>query len=216
MQDAILGGLFAALSVANAAGWSILQESPSNLIGVLSVIGTILAAGSAGAFTVFIVSCATDSIARANWPLRLKTLTLARNVRFINTSMGVSLLRSSGLAGILLGVTTLFLYLPGISYPQMENSIHGHSMFSPFLGLVTSNGFFGMLTCMMLLLSLGATLYSRRPSRNLIIITIVIFAAMLQIGPLHINPVLPQLLISGFIGFCLVLTQFRFDYFSAF
>ena len=215
MQDAIWGGLFATLSVGNAAGWSTFQASDSFGIGLLSALGIMLAAGSAGAFVVFIVSCATDSIARAVWPKKQETLTLARNVRFYNIPMGMSLIRSVGLAGILLGLATLFMYLPG-THPSQGVQVLGSDMLSPIVQLITTNGLFGMLICMMVLLSVGATLYSKRQSRLFVIITVVILTAILQIGPLSVKPFAIQWIFSGLTGLLLVLTLFRFDFLSCF
>ena len=88
MQDAIWGGLFATIAVGNSIGWSVFQENPSFWSRFFTVVGIMLAAGSLGAFGVFIISSATDSIGRAVWPQRLSTLTLARNARFFNVQMG--------------------------------------------------------------------------------------------------------------------------------
>ncbi|MEM8484607.1 MAG: SpoIIE family protein phosphatase [Bacteroidota bacterium] len=215
LQDATWGGVFAFLAAGNAMGWRIFLDSSSFWAGLLSGLGVTLIMGSIGAFAVFIISCATDSIARAIWPKRLETLTLARNVRFFNVPMGRSLIRSLGIAAILLGATTLILYLPGIRFDDLTETIGGTQTFSPFLGIVTVNGLTGILTCM-ILLSLGATVYSRRASKGFIIGLITLIAMLMQIGPVSIGPFGYQYLISGGLGAAIAITLFRFDYFSSF
>lgn len=215
LQDATWGGFFAFFAAANSVGLRIFLDSSSFWGGLFGSLGVTVIMGSIGAFAVFIISCATDSIARAIWPKRLETLTLARNVRFLNVPMGRSLIRSLGIATILLGVTTLLLYLPGIRFDDLSETISGTQTLSPFLGIVTVNGLTGMLICMVLL-SLGATIYSRRSSKGLIIGLITLIAMLMQIGPISIAPFGYQYLISGVLGAAIGLALFRFDYFSSF
>ena len=216
MQDAIWGGLFATLSTGNAVGWSIYQDSASFWIGTLSALGVMLAAGSAGAFAVFIISSATDSIARSVWPKRLSTLTLARNVRFFNIPMGQSMIRSVALAGIFLGAATLILYLPGINLEFTGRHLQGFNTLSPFVSLITGNGLLGMILCMIVLLSIGATLYHKIPRRGVVITVIAILSGFLQLGPLEIEPQTAHFLVCAIIGLVLALTLFRFDFFTCF
>ena len=216
MQDAIWGGLFAAVAFGNEAGWRIFLEGESIWIGLLVALALTILAGSAGAFLVFIVSCATDSIARSIWPQRLETLTLARNARFINVPMGRSLVRSVGLAGILLGLATLFMSMPGLQWTGLGNFLPGAQAWSPVLSLIASNGFYTMLICMVVLLSVGATLYSKQPRNWVIIATITLVAAILNMSTLQLSPQWMQWLLSAIVGFLLIQVLLRFDYFSCF
>ncbi len=215
LQDATWGGTFAFLAAGNSVGWRIFMDSSSFWTGLLGGLGVTLVLGSIGAFAVFIISCATDSIARAIWPKRLETLTLARNVRFFNVPMGRSFIRSIGIASLLLGITTLILYMPGITFDDLSETITGTQTLSPFLGIITVNGLMGILICMVLL-SFGATVYSRRASTGFIIGLLTLIAMLMQIGPVSMGPYGYQYLISGILGATIAVTLFRFDYFSSF
>ncbi len=216
LQDAIWGGFFATIALGNTAGWDSFQRIDSFWNALLPALGFMLAAGSAGAFCVFIISCATDSIARAVWPKRLASLTLARNARYFNTTMGLSLLRSCGLAGLFLGLATLFMFLPGVSPSSIRANILEGDLLSPILDLVSTNGLFSMVICMMILLSIGATMYSKHSSNLAVIVIVTLVAALLQIGPLKVAPDILQAILSGSIGLLLSLALLRFDYFSCF
>lgn len=216
MQDAVWGGLFAAMTFGNEVGWQVFQETESVWVGLLLALALVVLAGSAGAFLIFIVSCATDSIARSIWPRRLETLTLARNARFVNIPMGRSLVRSVGLAGVFLGFTTLFLLIPGLQWTGLGNALPGTRSWSPVLALIASNGIYAMLICMVVLLSIGSTLYSKLPRYWLVISVIAFFAAILNMGPVEISPFWMQWLFSAIIGFTLMFMLLKFDYFSCF
>ncbi len=216
MQDAIWGGLFATIATGNSAGWRIFLEHSSPWVGLLLALALVLAAGSAGAFLVFIVSCATDSIARAVWPTRLTTLTFARNARFINMPMGNALVHSVGLAGIFLGLTTLFLLYPGLSWINLGEEFPGANALSGIMDLISVNGFFSMLTCMVVLLSVGATFYSKTSRYWVIMGIVALVAAILYMGPLKVTPYPLQWVLSGISGALLIAMLFRFDYFTCF
>jgi hypothetical protein len=121
LQDALWGGIFLAALVAMTAAEGIL-ESADNLWTALAIIGiSVLLSGSAGAFLFFLISSATDSIARTTWPEKLETLSLARHVDFRNLPVGMALIRGVALTGVLTGVSTLVLIL----FPHAALNIAG-------------------------------------------------------------------------------------------
>lgn len=218
LQDSIWGGLFAATYTGNMVGWDIFDSTNSLGIEILLAFGLLLIAGSGGAFVVFILSSATDSIARVIWPEKLSSLTLARNARFISQSTGHAILIAAGFAGLCLGISTLFLLIPGfdLSFSNESENLPSHRVLSPLLGILGISGWKGLLITMGLLLGLGTTIYSKRPSRNLLLIALTVLGALAQLGPVSVQPFFGQWMLSGILALSLGIIFLRFDFMSAF
>ena len=216
MQDAIWGGLFMMLLVGNSAGWQTIQESSRPLLGWLAALGMMAASGFVFAFATFIVTSATDSVARTIWPQKLETLTLARNARFVNRTIGLAFARAAMLAGIFLGLHTLFLYLPGISLNVDGRFVSNPSVISSLLGTFSYSGILVMLTSMMSMLGIGAIVYNKWRNKNLLIVVIALLGAALQLGAQTLDPSILQWIFSGTVGFIFVVAFLKYDYFSSF
>lgn len=218
LQDAIWGGLFAAAYTVNMVTWNIFNGSNSLGIEILLSLGLVLFAGSGGAFVVFILSSATDSISRVIWPEKLSSLTLARNARFISQSTGYAILIAAGFAGLCLGISALFIFIPGfdLSFAGESENLPGHRVLSPLLGILSMSGWKGLLITMGLLLGLGTTIYSKRPSRPLLLISLTVLGALVELGPVSVQPFYAQWALSAILAFTLGVIFLRFDFMSAF
>lgn len=216
MQDAIWGGLFTMLLVGNSAGWQAINDASRPILGWLAALGMMAASGFFAAFGTFIITSATDSIGRTVWPKKLETLTLARNARFVNRTIGRTFARGALLGGVFLGVHTLFLYLPGIALEADGIYVTNPNIISSFLGAFSYSGLLVMLTCMMMMLGIGAIIQSKWPNKYLLVAVITVVAAILHLGAQSLQFSLPQWIFSGLIGFVFVWSFLRYDYYTAF
>ena len=218
MQDAIWGGLFAAAYTINTVAWNIFNSSNTLGTEILISVGLVLFAGSGGAFVVFILSSATDSISRVIWPEKLSSLTLARNARFISQSTGYAIMIAAGFAGLCLGISAFFLLIPGfdLSFSGESENLPGHNVLSPLLGILSVSGWKGLLITMGLLLGLGTTIYSKRPSPALLLISLTVLGALVELGPVSVQPFYGQWILSALLAFMLGITFLHFDFMSAF
>ena len=218
IQDAIWGAIFLGGMAANQMGWNILNETASFwngllLGGIFSLISTSLAA-----FLVFMVSCGTDSISRFIWPEKVVTLSMSRNLLFRNVSMGRAFIHGLCLAGMLLGVQSVLLLLPGISlsFDESLSAFPPENAFSALGKATFSNGGYSMLCGMTVLLGMGALFYSKRRSKFTALGGITLFFMLLQLGPVEITSSYVQWIFSGALGLIIAIAFLRFDYLTAF
>ena len=218
IQDAIWGALFIGGLVANQAGWDMIQDSESIWTGLLFGGLITLISASIAAFFFFMLSCGTDSISRFIWPDKLATLSMSRNLQFRNIPMGRAIIHGVCIAGILLGIQTLYLFLPGISieYTETLDTFLSEKAFSPIAMVISENGGFTMLYAMFVLLGVGALVYVRGKKMALCLSAITLTFMLLQLGPIDLEPSFLQWPISACIGFVLAVSFHRFDYLTSF
>lgn len=214
MQDAIWGGFFATLAFVFSWLQNLNLSSDSLFQDLLPLVFLTIVTGSVGSFLIFIISSATGSTARTSWKKRLSSLTLARNARFFNIPVGSSLIKGLGLAGILLGLSTLFLYLPS-SILEISSGYFNLSRF-PVALTVSQGSYVSMLINMLLFMAIGAPLYSRFSNRFIVIVVIGLLAALMQLGPIEFESMYTQWIYSALLGIVLTLGFFKSDYFSSF
>ncbi len=220
LRDALWGGFFAGGFVAMLIGAELAEAQGEDFWGLLVglMAGTLFTAAG-GAFLIFLASGAMDSVARAAWPEKLHVLSLVRHGALRNVPTGRALL--AGLAGacLLLGGTTLLLWLfpeALLEYGSLGDGPSEDDVLSLFGFTFGWNAWVTLFLCLTVLLGIGTWLYRRRPSAFFVIAGL---ALALTLAQADLTKVTPLGFNVGFIGFnALVIAAvfWRYDFVAAF
>ncbi|MEZ4700603.1 MAG: hypothetical protein R2834_09770 [Rhodothermales bacterium] len=219
LQDALLGGVFLATIVFVSMGKDMITADDDSWSVTFIWIGTTLLAGSIGGFMTFIVSSATDSLARMTWPEKLQALTYARNVNFYNVPTGLSLLRGLGVAGIILGLLVALLgLLPGV--PTLTESgdtdfLRENSLFATGL-YIGVRGWSTQLLLLTVLLGVGSEVMRRFPSKRVFFIAMPILLTLTNLSPYKLWPDALTLVPSALIALVVAFTFWQYDFVACF
>ncbi len=186
LRDAVAGGLLAAALAASVALPEIIDDTDVLWLGLL--IGSVALSLMAvlGGLAIFAVSSAVDSYTREVWPVKLKTLTLARQGSLRSVPAGLALLRGVGLGLLLLGaVTTLLWAWPSIPLTQEGTDLSPLSdvPFSHALFWVSYTGWYALFVGLLVILGFGATLFRWTKHGAGVIGGLALTFAVLQITP---------------------------------
>jgi hypothetical protein len=110
LKDAVLAATLAAAAVALSAPTLAVEAGYGWQLAVVVGLGMLFAGAGLG-LLVFVASGSSDALARAAWPEKITTLSLARQHAWVNQPVGVALLRGAALAGVVLGATVTAMAL---------------------------------------------------------------------------------------------------------
>ncbi len=219
LQDALMGGIFLAMIVALTMGQDLLAENDWNWSLILIWVLPTLLSGSIGGFVTFIVSSATDSIARMTWPQKMQALTYTRNFNYYNVTTGIALLRGLAVAGLLLGaVVGLLMLLPEtpILFAGEEVGFLGEFSLSAAGFFIGMRGWMAQLVLLVLLLGIGPELARRLPSMRISFGAMVGLFTLLNPSPITLFPEALTLLVSALIAVIVIGAFWRYDFIVCF
>lgn len=145
--------------------------------------------GGLMALAVFLISGATDSIARPAWPEKLESMALIRQVSLLNQRAGAAFLRGTLLAYTLLGVMTLMLVL----LPTARMAMDRHdTLLEQVRSLVAYNytlaGWLSYLVLALALLGVGSVVYRRVRRAWVVVPVTALVITLLQAFPQVLMP----------------------------
>lgn len=190
LRDAVVGGILALSGAAFGILPVIWQETPNVGLALFASGTTISMMGLAGAGAIFVIACAADAIARESWPAKLETLTRFRRGALRTVPAGLALVRGVMLGGVLLGLVALVLWIfPGVAIDVTQQDEGLFPLFpAPFLVWTASYGWYALFLSLAVLLGVGTYLYGYRPSGPLVVVGIAVVFALLQVGPVSLEP----------------------------
>lgn len=208
LRDALWGGAWVMVATALTAGYLMVSSlggaTHSYFIALL-----IAVTSGAGAFVLLYVAAAVgDSYLRATEPESLQSLDLIRRMRMINRPVGRAIVAAFLIAGAILGLQTLALFLPGASL-ELENDFPHVRSLRPFLSSFGTAAWYGAYIGFLVLAIPSG--FAFRGWKAAAIVLPIILAAVLDVTPLTLYP-LPLGLIAGAVtGGVLVGALRRFD-----
>lgn len=203
LRDAALGGLLAAGVVASIALPEIIEDLGDIGIGLLIATLVLSVTSVLGGLVIFTVSSAVDSYTREVWPVKLETLTLARQGGLWSIPAGLALLRGVALGLLLLGAVTALLWAwPGMPLMQEGTDLGPLSTIplSHALLWIASAGWFALLIGQLVVLGCGAALFRWTKHRASVIGGLTCAFMLLQITPVEVGLPPYDWLMAGVIG----------------
>ena len=181
----------------------------------LVVVGVV---GTATAIFTMAVAGTTDSLARAEWPTKLRTASLVRLGAFRNVYIGRAFLRGVGIGFILLGVLIAFLAVaPGAAvYFKESRQFMDEVMYQPMAGVAAGNGLGAYFVLLYVLLGVGTFVYHLWKKAWLVVAAVALMMALMQGSFISLQPVAYNWLLSGLWGGVLGYTFWRYDFLTSF
>ncbi len=203
LRDAVAAGMLAAAFGAAVVLPAIVDDIDGLWLGLLigSVALSFIAASSG--LVIFAISSAVDSYTRKVWPVKLETLTLARQGGLRSVPAGLALLRGVALGLALLGVVTILLWgWSGIPLTQEGADLNPLSTLplSHALLWVSSAGWYALFVGLLVILGFGATLFRWIKHRAGVIGGLALTFALLQITPAQSGLPPYDWLMAGVVG----------------
>ncbi len=216
-RDAVLGGGLAAGMMASVATTQIMADIGDPVVGILLASMTVALVGALGAIVIFVVSSAVDSYTREVWPVKLETITVARQGGLLNVPVGLALLRGVAVGATLLGSITLVLALaPGAGLLMEANELTAVSteVLSFSLLWVSLYGWLSLFFGLLVVLGMGAALYRRVGTWYGVVGGLTIVFAVLQISPLNMATPGFDWLVAGIVGVIVALAFWHYNVFT--
>ena len=178
---------------------------------LLPVLGGLTALG------VFLISGATDSIARPAWPEKLETMSLVRQVALVNQRVGAAMLRGTLLAYAVLGLMTVTLVLlPRARIkPDAYDFLLDESL-SPLAFNLTIAGWAGYLALALALLGVGSVLYRRFKRGWVVVPGIALVITLFQAFPQFLEPGWFSWILASVFALAVALCFWRYDFLTTF
>ena len=178
------------------------------------VFGFGLAGGGIALFT-FLISAATDSIARAVLPAKLRSASLVRQASFRNTFVGLALVRGVALALVLIGLAVLLLLvLPGADV-HIRLLALGQTDW-PIGFIATLMGWFIYFTAVLVLLGVGVFFYRMRKRPWVLVVAVAVGFMLIQGSVIQLRPMGYNWAASALAGGVLGLAFWRYDFLTCF
>jgi len=209
--DAVTLGIFAAVFIGLSKDFIFDNEGISLWIRLL--LGAFIVSLVAGLTMLFafMMSSATDSVARSVWVEKIFTLSLVRQGDVLNQPVGIALVRGSALAMILLGTTTILLWV----FPEAGIAFAGPTLpdkaLQPFVWISVFEVLCGYLVATLVLLGVGSFCYRTKHRVVLAVGGITLALALLQTAPVTIEPGVYAWLVSGVTGLVIAVAFWRYD-----
>ncbi|MDZ4701955.1 MAG: PP2C family protein-serine/threonine phosphatase, partial [Rhodothermales bacterium] len=219
LQDALMGGIFLAMIVALTMGHDLLDEEEWSWSLLLVWALPTLLSGSIGGFITFIVSSATDSIARMTWPQKMQALTYTRNFNYYNVTTGIALVRGLAVGGVLLGTLVgllMVLHDAPVLIEGDEAGFLGEFSLSAAGFFIGVRGWTTQLLLLVLLLGIGPELARRLPSMRLSFGAMVGLLTLLNPSPVSLFPEALTMLVSAAIAVIVIGAFWRYDFIVCF
>lgn len=201
LRDALLGCLFAATAyVAIQFGPVGGMMSADLWMRIFFAIVNALIVGGGGAFIIFLASMSMDSVARPVWPSRLRAYDFFRQGRWLNGTVGRSLLRGVLGTGVLCGVLTLLLVL----WPALPVSTLGGIttwiVGSPLIVAAGVSAWWGLAIGFIVLLGMGALLHQRGVRGWMLVLALGLICGFVNLDPVSISSLPGAMVSSGLVG----------------
>ncbi len=218
IRDAIVAGTALGITVLLVSLPEIVRTAGSLWTGLaIAGVGGVLA-GAGSAVLIFLISAASESLAREVWPRKVATLDLVRMGALRNVPVGKALLRGAALTGVGLGLMTLVV---GAS-PDAVFEFEGEQVISfaggyvP-LGIVAGVGvWYTMFVSLLMLLGIGTLLRRWSPRAMYVVPVLVAALTLVQIDPLNVRPVAVDTLLAAVIAVVFALAFWHYDVLTCF
>lgn len=182
---------------------------------VFGMMGVLLSA-AAIALLIFLFTAATDSIARTIWPKKLQTTSLVRQSLFRNVFVGTALVRGLGVGAVLLGLTTVLLWLlPGPSIILRESFLPG-SVFLPVVAMGALMAWSAYIVVTLVIVGAGTFFYGQKKRTWLMSIGVVVLYTFINGSLVGLDPYGYSWLFSALAGVVLVVAFWRYDLLTCF
>ena len=173
--------------------------------------------GGLVALAVFLISGATDSIARPAWPEKLESMALIRQVSLLNQRVGKAFLRGTLLAYALLGVMTLLLAALPTARLAMDRY---DTLLEDVRSLVAYNytlaGWISYVVLALALLGVGSVVYRRIKRAWVVVPAMALIVTLLQAFPQFLMPGPFTWAHTGVFALAVSYCFWRFDFLTAF
>jgi phosphoserine phosphatase RsbU/P len=206
-RDAVWASFWVAVATAFTGGYYLISMMHGSIFGyVLAAIITVLMA-ALGLMAVFVASAVSDSHVRAHRPASLHAIDLLRRLHFLNRPVGVAVIAGVSLAGLIVGIQTLTLFVPGVSL-QLTGELPSARSFRP---VVSSFAFAAWSGVYFAMAAVAFPFFALRGRSNALALAApVVVYFLLDGAPLTITPMLPAMLLSALIGAILIFAVLRF------
>lgn len=190
---------------------------PAWLDWFLRVFVVGVAATATAVFTMAMAGT-TDSLARSEWPSKLRTSSLIRLGSFRNVYVGRALLRGVGIGFILLGVLMAMLVVfPGMSiYFDERVKFLNDVLYQPMAAVTAGRGVSAYFVLLYVLLGVGTFVYHLWKKAWPVVVASALVMALLQGGFVELDPVGYSWLLSGIWGGVLGIAFWRYDFLTSF
>jgi len=160
LKDAFLAGVMAMAGVGLSAPMFAVEAGYGWQLALFLAVGMLFSGAGLG-LLVFVASASSDALARAAWPEKIETLTLARQQAWINQPVGRALLRGAAGAGLILGLVTLGMVLVPHGLMQVEPFFLAESSFSVLGSAFAACVWYALLLVLAVFVGLGSILRKR-------------------------------------------------------
>lgn len=177
----------------------------------LSFLGFLMALG------VFLISAATDSVARAVWPEKLRTMAMVRQATLYNQPVGAALVRGTLLAYVTVGLLTLVLFvlpMTRVNLDRYDYVLGGD--YSQIAVNFSFAGWLGYLVLLLVLLGVGSFLYKRTKNVVVNVLGMALMMTLIQSFPMVLLPGIFTWVQTGVFALAVVLCFWYFDFVTAF
>jgi phosphoserine phosphatase RsbU/P len=135
LRDAWWGASWMLLASAATVGYQMLTSFESSPLGYVIALLTVTIAAAGAMFLVLISSAVGDSYTRAVSPATLQSLDLFRRFRVLNEPVGHAVVTGVGVAGTILGILVMMLFIPGAGLQIQAEFPHVNSA-RPFVSSI--------------------------------------------------------------------------------
>ena len=162
LKDAVLAATLAAVALVLSTPTLAVESGYGWQLVIVIGLGTLFFAAGVG-LLVFVASGASDALARAVWPEKISTLSLARQQAWVNQPVGSALLRGAALGGLVLGLTVVAMALLPQGILHVEQMIGTEATFSITATALAQNVWYALLLVLAVHTGLGSILQRRWP-----------------------------------------------------
>ena len=160
LKDAFLAGVTAMMGVGLSAPMFAVEAGYGWQLAIFLAVGMLFSGAGLG-LLVFVTSASSDALARAEWPEKVETITLARQQVWINQPVGRALVRGAAGAGLILGLVTLGMVLVPQGLLQVESVFLAESSFSALGSAFAVCVWYALLLVLAVFVGLGSILRKR-------------------------------------------------------
>ena len=216
LVDALVFGLFFGLFIALSRDF--IFDDTGIALWLRLLLGVFIVSLGVGvaALFFFMISSATDSLARSVWSKKVLTASLLRQGVVRNTLVGAALLRGVALAGGLLGVLAVLLAaLPGVHLELLDRFL-SETALQPLLWAAMLKAEFSYLMTLLVLLGVGTFAY-RLSTRGWVVVgAMTVALALIQATPAELEAGWAAWGLSAAFGAVIALAFWRFDLVTCF
>jgi phosphoserine phosphatase RsbU/P len=208
LRDGLWAAAWLMVAVAATAGYQVLGSVGVTPLGMLIASLLVIATGAAATFIVFVVAAVGDSYQRAESSETLRSLDLVRRFRFVNRPVGFSLIAGVSVAGVVLGLQSLGMALPGAAIQLGEDLTHSNSV-RPFVSALGASMWMASYV-VFALIAVPAGFFGMRKAWVAAVVSIGLLT-LTDVSPISFEPIWLAISLSAVTGAVLYLTSRVFD-----